>query len=160
MSTDEFQIRPAEVADLEGIFALERSIVTAPHWPRQGYQAILAADIFTPERCMFAAACTQSGGLLGFAVGVVYPAGDAELESIAVAESARRRGVAQELCRKVAAWCQSRGARELLLEVRASSAAPIALYTKLGFAPVGHRPRYYKQPEEDAIVMRLGLQPQ
>jgi ribosomal-protein-alanine N-acetyltransferase len=64
------------------------------------------------------------------------------------------------LCRQVAAWCQSRRARELLLEVRASSAAPIALYTKLGFAPVGRRARYYKQPEEDAIMMRLALQPQ
>jgi ribosomal protein S18 acetylase RimI-like enzyme len=160
MISEEFLIRPAEATDLDGIFALERSIATAPHWPRQGYEAILAAEIFAPERCLFAAVGAQDGCLLGFAVGVVYPAGDAELESVAVAESARRRGVAQELCRKVAAWCQSRGARELLLEVRASSATPIALYTKLGFAAVGRRARYYRQPEEDAIVMRLGLQPQ
>jgi ribosomal-protein-alanine N-acetyltransferase len=100
----------------------------------------------------------QGEGLLGFAVGVVHPAGDAELESIAVAEGARRCGIGEALCLAVANWCVAQGATELLLEVRASSAGAIALYAKAGFAAVGRRARYYSQPEDDAVVMRLGLQ--
>jgi len=153
-----FKIRPAEVADLGAICALERATPTAPHWPRGAYDAILAAEIFSPRRCLFAALPEGKPQVLGFAVGIVHPAGDSELESVAVAESARRGGIGTALCAAVAEWCHCQGARELLLEVRASSAGAIALYTRLGFAAVGRRPRYYRQPDDDAVVMRLLLE--
>lgn len=152
-----FAIRRAEVSDLAAVFALERATPTAPHWPSNAYQAILAAEIFSPHRCLLAASAEGNSELLGFAVGVVHPAGDSELESVAVAESARRRGIGTALCAAVAEWCRQQGARELLLEVRASSAGAIALYTRLGFAAVGRRPLYYQQPADDAVVMRLLL---
>ena len=150
-----FEIRAAKVSDMDALFALERSIPTAPHWPRAAYAAILADDIFAPRRCLMVA---SDGELLGFAVGVVHPAGDAELESIAVAESARRQGIAGALCTAVANWCSQQGTTELLLEVRAASAGAIALYTKLGFTAVGRRPGYYRQPNDDAVVMRMPLE--
>jgi ribosomal-protein-alanine N-acetyltransferase len=153
-----YEIRPADLSDLEAIFALERATPTAPHWPRGAYDAILAAEIFSPRRCLMVANMDGIVTLAGFAVGVVHPAGDSELESVAVAESARRRGIGRAMCAAVAEWCRLQGARELLLEVRASSAGPIAMYESLGFAAVGRRPRYYHHPEDDAVVMRLLLQ--
>ena len=153
-----YEIRPADISDLEAIFALERATPTAPHWPRGAYDAILAAEIFSPRRCLIVANVDGNATLAGFAVGVVHPAGDSELESVAVAESARRRGIGSAMCAAVAEWCRLQGARELLLEVRASSAGPIALYESLGFAAVGRRPRYYHHPHDDAVVMRLLLQ--
>jgi len=155
MKLVDMDIRPAKASDLDALFALERSIPTAPHWPRRAYDSILADDIFAPRRCLIVA---EGRELLGFAVGVVHPAGDAELESVAVAESARRQGVGGALCAAVANWCCRQGASELLLEVRAASAGAIALYTKLGFAGVGRRTGYYRQPEDDAVVMRMRLQ--
>jgi ribosomal-protein-alanine N-acetyltransferase len=152
-------IRPADASDLEAIFALERATPTAPHWPRSAYDAILAAGIFSPRRCLMVASESGKPDLLGFAVGVVHPAGDSELESVAVAESVRRRGIGRALCAAVAEWCRLHDARELLLEVRASSAGAIALYAGFGFAAVGQRPRYYHHPDDDAVVMRLPLQP-
>lgn len=153
-----FEIHPAEVSDLEAIFSLERATATAPHWPRGAYEAILAAQIFSPRRCLMVARSQSTPKVAGFAVGVVHPAGDSELESVAVAEPVRRQGIGRALCAAVAEWCRMQGARELLLEVRASSAGPIALYASLGFEVVGHRPRYYHRPSDDAIVMRLPLQ--
>ena len=154
-----FEIRSASPPDIEAIFALERATSTAPHWPSGAYQAILAAEIFSPRRCLFVAVpVTGQPAILGFAVGVVHPAGDSELESVAVEESLQRRGIGGALCTAVAEWCRQQGARELLLEVRASSVGAIALYRRLGFDPVGQRPRYYHQPVDDAIVMRLMLQ--
>lgn len=152
------EVRPAARPDIDAILALERATPTAPHWPNGAYRAILAAEIFSPRRCLLVAAVRGQPGVLGFAVGVVHPAGDSELESVAVAESLRRRGIGRALCAAVAEWCRQQGARELLLEVRASSTGAIALYKRLGFDPVGSRPRYYHQPVDDAVVMRLQLQ--
>jgi ribosomal-protein-alanine N-acetyltransferase len=33
----------------------------------------------------------------------------------------------------------------------------MGLYRGLGFIPVGHRPRYYSDPVDDAVLMRLDL---
>jgi ribosomal-protein-alanine N-acetyltransferase len=45
--------------------------------------------------------------------------------------------------------------RHLFLEVRESNEAALKLYRKLGFGEIGRREKYYENPEETAIVMRL-----
>jgi ribosomal-protein-alanine N-acetyltransferase len=47
------------------------------------------------------------------------------------------------------------GARQAILEVRASNRAAQRLYAGLGFAPVAVRKHYYTEDREDAIVMFL-----
>jgi ribosomal-protein-alanine N-acetyltransferase len=54
-------------------------------------------------------------------------------------------------------WCRSNRATEVVLEVRAGSAGAAALYAGLGFTQAGRRPRYYRDPDEDALIMRLPL---
>ena len=46
----------------------------------------------------------------------------------------------------------------LTLEVRESNAAALALYAKCGLREVGRRPRYYKEPQEDALLLTVALQ--
>ena len=46
---------------------------------------------------------------------------------------------------------------DVLLEVRASNAAALAVYRALGFAATGRRPRYYADPPEDALLLQLRL---
>ena len=46
----------------------------------------------------------------------------------------------------------------LTLEVRESNAAALALYAKCGLREVGRRPRYYKEPQEDALLLTVTLQ--
>jgi ribosomal protein S18 acetylase RimI-like enzyme len=83
----------------------------------------------------------------------------AELESVVVSASARRAGIGRALCRAVFDWSHSQDATEVVLEVRASSSAAIALYASLGFTLTARRPRYYQDPADDALLMRLPLQP-
>jgi ribosomal-protein-alanine N-acetyltransferase len=47
--------------------------------------------------------------------------------------------------------------RALELEVRAGSGGAIALYAGLGFVVAGRRVGYYREPVEDALLMRLDL---
>jgi [ribosomal protein S18]-alanine N-acetyltransferase len=155
------QLRLARASDLDAIFALERATDNAPHWPPAAYAAILGDA--SPQRCLVVAYLDEA--LAGFAVGLLSPAPPdsaertAELESVVVAGSARRKGIGRALCSAVIDWCRSQRASEIILEVRASSAAAIALYAALGFLQAGRRLRYYRDPEDDALVMNLQIRP-
>jgi ribosomal-protein-alanine N-acetyltransferase len=148
-----FQLKPARQSDLDAILALERATENAPHWPLSAYSAIL--DDPASPRCLFVA--QTAAELAGFAVGLINSAA-AELESVVVAANSRRVGVGRALCNAVLDWCRSQRATEVILEVRASSAGAISLYSSLGFSETGRRPRYYRDPEEDAVLMRLHLE--
>jgi ribosomal protein S18 acetylase RimI-like enzyme len=171
MTSPQVQLRPATVSDLNAILALERAAENAPHWPLSSYTAVLTAagdegagqTSAAPQRCLIVA-CRDTL-LVGFAVGLVTPAPRkldatcvAEFESVAVASAARRTGLGRALCRAVFDCCRSHGATEVMLEVRAASTGAIALYTSLGFTQSGRRPRYYHDPDDDALVMRLALE--
>lgn len=182
MSLPQVQLRLGAASDLDAILNLERETTNAPHWPRTTYADLLATSYgrgADPQqtgvwrRCLFVAVA-QGGAresLLGFAVGLMHPVPaahdlslpdsfgreevSAELESVAVAVSARRAGIGLALCRAVIGWAESLGATEAVLEVRATSAAAIALYAGLGFTQIGRRTGYYQNPGDDALVMRL-----
>jgi len=93
---------------------------------------------------------------VGFAVGAA--AGICgELESVVVDVGWRRGGIGRALCAAVVEWCRGRGADAVELEVRAGSGGAIALYGELGFVEMGRRRGYYREPEADAVLMRLEL---
>jgi ribosomal-protein-alanine N-acetyltransferase len=154
------QLRPAIPTDFVQIVALERATEFAPHWPAATYATIFDTPAPEPKRCIFVAMKGET--LVGFAVGLVHPStGEtdrlAELESVVVSAATRRLGIGRALCHAVLDWSRSQGATEIILEVRAASTGPIALYTALGFTQTGRRPRYYRDPEDDALAMRLQL---
>ena len=160
MKVEGLRVRGAEASDVAGVLALERGIAEAPHWAEGEYAAMLGGDEAggALRRCFFVA--EAEGRLLGFAVGKVIGLsveGLAELESVVVEVAARRGGVGNALCLAVADWCRERGARALELEVRAGSVGAIALYEGLGFLVAGRRAGYYREPAEDALLMRLEL---
>jgi ribosomal-protein-alanine N-acetyltransferase len=71
----------------------------------------------------------------------------------------RRRGLARALMNELVAHARAHGIRRLLLEVRRSNHAAIALYRSLSFVAVGVRVRYYRD-DEDAVEMALALAPE
>jgi ribosomal-protein-alanine N-acetyltransferase len=159
------KLRRATASDLEAIVALERATEHAPHWPPTTYAQIIEAasgnpDQARPRRCLIVACSPEQKDVLaGFAVAMIAsqesPEGGGELETVVVAPEVRRRGVGRALCQAVLDWCRDERAAAIVLEVRASSAGAISLYTSLGFAEVGRRRRYYSDPEDDALLMRL-----
>ncbi|MBQ8768904.1 MAG: ribosomal protein S18-alanine N-acetyltransferase [Oscillospiraceae bacterium] len=80
--------------------------------------------------------------------------GETDMMNIAVAPDYRRQGVAAALIDALVKQLKANGNHCLTLEVRASNAAAIRLYEKLGFAPIGRRPNYYRSPREDALILR------
>lgn len=147
------RISPARVEDLSRVIAMEREIAEAPHWSIGEYEAIIRADAScSVERCLMLA--WLDAEIVGYAVGRLA-ANEAELESVAVQSSSRRRGVARMLCEAIILWAWGRGAQWIDLEVRSASSGANELYDQLGFVEVGRRPRYYTDPVDDAILRRL-----
>jgi ribosomal-protein-alanine N-acetyltransferase len=84
-------------------------------------------------------------------------AGDeAEVLTIAVAPSARRKGKASALLGEAMRDAAAQGARAMYLEVAVSNMAAVALYRRFGFREVGRRKAYYA-PSEDALILRTEL---
>jgi ribosomal-protein-alanine N-acetyltransferase len=161
-------LRQAVVEDAAAILEIERSCEEAPHWNEGVWAQVFSQpvlegvmpSIHQPQRMCFVA--EQSGEMAGFVVirslavaGI--GGGLAEMESLAVREDARRRGVGRSLCLQAVLWAQTMGAASMQLEVRSASMAAMALYRSLGFVKQGRRSGYYADPKDDAVMMELPL---
>ena len=79
---------------------------------------------------------------------------ETDMMNVAVHPDYRRQGIAESLVEKLVEELEAIGSRALTLEVRASNAPAIRLYEKLGFLQVGLRKNYYRNPKEDALILR------
>lgn len=148
-------VRAMQIADIDEAMRIAACLKDAPHWPGTAYLAAIQSSA-TPRRIALVAANELNGQILGFAVASVIPP-QAELESIAVRPDAQRQGIGSKLLEHLTSELKAVGASELLLEVRASNHAGIAFYLSLGWRQTGLRPRYYADPEEDAVLMSRPL---
>ena len=82
---------------------------------------------------------------------------ETDMMNIAVHPDYRNRGVATELIMELTQQLKKHGSRGLMLEVRESNSAAISLYDKHGFLQVGCRRNYYRNPRENALILRKEL---
>lgn len=142
-------IRPAVPADIPRLLALERHAATAAHWAEADYQKLFAAG--APERL---ALVLEEAEVVAFIVARGVGA-EWEIENVAVAGPARRRGLGTRLLGELLKQLRTRGAESVFLEVRGSNRAARMLYEKWAFVESGQRAGYYRDPAEDAILYRL-----
>jgi len=148
----ELTIRSYEPRDIAAIVALERACAGAPQWGEAFWRGGFS-DAAAP-RGVFVA--EMDGQVRGYSV-ASYAAGIAELESVAVSASTRRSGLGKVLCERAMQWARELGAKSMELEVRESNAAALGLYRQIGFVEQAIRPKYYRDPEEDAVLMAAKL---
>lgn len=143
---------PLAMDDLESILAIERSGHAHP-WTESVFQ-----DCFKQGYDCWG--LRSAGELLGFAI-LAWQYDELHLLNLCIQRSFQGGGLGRRLLRYAVAQARAATARCMLLEVRVSNTAAIALYLKEGFAPVGWRKDYYPagQGREDAQVMSLPLHP-
>jgi ribosomal-protein-alanine acetyltransferase len=143
------KLRPATLDDIPALMALEKHAVTAAHWSAEQYR-----EIFSRNPPRVAIVIEDQNAIQGFLIArAVGP--EWELENIAIADSARRRGLGTRLLGEFLNTARSHGALAVFLEVRESNSAARRLYEKWAFSASGIRSNYYRDPEEAAITYRL-----
>ena len=111
----------------------------------------IAAELNNPLSLWLVALHEQQ--VVGY-VGSQSVMGEADMMNIAVSSRYRRMGIAQELVERLVSALNDAQVHSLTLEVRASNEPAKALYSKLGFEQIGRRPNYYRNPKEDALILR------
>jgi ribosomal-protein-alanine N-acetyltransferase len=94
----------------------------------------------------------------GIVVGMLVArqvADELEILNLAIGPEFRRRGAAIQLVSVALCRAYAAGARRTHLELRASNDGGFAFYKRLGFRVSGRRPKYYRDPVEDAILVVL-----
>ncbi len=133
-------------AHVAAIAELETLCFSDP-WPVEGIEP----ELHNPLSYWLVA--MEGEQLVGY-IGSQSVCGEADMMNVAVRPDYRRQGVAQKLIEGLMTGLKVREITSLSLEVRASNAPAKALYAKLGFAQVGRRPNYYRNPKEDALILR------
>ena len=146
------RIRRATLADIPALMGLEKHAATAAHWSLQQYETAFSGE--APARVVLI--LEEDARVRAFIAGRVIGE-EWEIENIAVVGPARRRGLGTRLLGEFVDLARGGGAEAVFLEVRESNLAARRLYEKRAFVEGGRRKCYYREPEEDAIVYRLGL---
>lgn len=140
------EIIPMTQCHVPQVAALEKICFSDP-WSENS----VAGELSNPLSCWLV--CVENGSVLGY-VGAQTVLGETDMMNLAVSPEARRQGIAKRLILKLVEELKERDSHSLTLEVRSSNAPARALYEKLGFAQVGRRPNYYRNPKEDALILR------
>ena len=98
----------------------------------------------------------EDGEVAGYIGSQTVP-DESDMMNVAVHPDCRRRGIAEALVNALCKALKERGSVSLTLEVRASNDPAKALYDKLGVEQVGRRPNYYRNPKEDALILKKML---
>jgi ribosomal-protein-alanine N-acetyltransferase len=143
-------IRPALARDLEAMATIHAACF-ARAWSANEIGQFVAA----PGCLSLIASTALEQPMHGFLI--VRCAGDeAEILTLAVDPSHRRRGLARALLAAAIASLRQAGAKRLFLEVEAENESARGLYQSLGAVAVGRRPRYYEHGA-DADIFSLAL---
>lgn len=140
------RIEPMSLGDLDAVQRIEAASFSVP-WPEQAYRS----EIQTNRLASYLVARVE-GEVVAYG-GIWLMVDEAHVTTVAVDPAWRRQKIGARLLLALLDVALARGAREATLEVRLSNLAARRMYEAFGFRPVGLRPRYYSDNNEDALIM-------
>lgn len=143
-----FIIRRMTVEDIPAVVALDQMSFTLP-WPERSFRFELTQN--SASRCWVA---EVDGKIVGMIVNWLL-VDEVHVATIATHPDFRRQGIARKLLSYSLRYMSDEGAISSFLEVRESNAAAREMYRKFGYEDTGRRKAYYKDNNEDAILMTL-----
>lgn len=144
---------------------MELALITPAHLPQLAELERLAFAIPWSEQSLsllcgdtaFGFVCLEQGIVTAYC-GMLTVLDEGQITNVATHPDHRRRGYGAAVLAAALGEAKKRGLSFVTLEVRESNVPAIGLYEKLGFETVGHRPRFYRQPVEGALLMQCNLE--
>ena len=153
MATETVVIDPMRLRDLGEVLKIEKLCFTTP-WSKHAF----LSELLDNDRAYYLVAKVGDRPV-GY-IGVWLVAGEGHITNVAVHPDFRMRGIGGRLLRAVEELAAARGHRRMTLEVRVSNETAQRLYRKLGYIAAGVRRRYYRDNDEDALIMWKDLDAQ
>ena len=150
-------IRKLASSDVSAVLAILQESPEAAVWSQESLLQLASADPAAWVAELTGAGCTCSPpriGIVGFLIGRIA-ADEFEILNMAVSRAHRRTRIGSKLLESALEFSRIAGCVRAYLEVRASNEPAIALYARHGFTKSGRRPRYYRNPVEDALLLSL-----
>ena len=142
------EIRRMTLDDLPAVIELDKLSFNLP-WPERSFRFELTEN--SASRCWVA---DMDGKIVGMIVAWLL-VDEAHVATIATHPDFRRQGIARNLLKYALRYMSKEDAVTSFLEVRENNTAAQDMYREFGYEAVGRRKRYYKDTNEDAILMTL-----
>ena len=146
MNENGITIRTALIDDAGGISLVEKECLSVG-WSEKTVSDSIASGRYSFRVAALGSETVGSGGIM-----FIPP--EAEITNIAVKKEHRRRGIATLILDSLLDEAFSQGCESAFLEVAKNNIPAVKLYEKSGFEPAYIRKNYYKDPTDDAIVMK------
>jgi ribosomal-protein-alanine N-acetyltransferase len=143
---DDVVLEPLSEEHLPDVLRIERASFPAP-WTETMFRQEVE------ETWLSRSYVARAGDEIAGYIIAWFLRGEAHILNLAVAKEYQRRGIGRQLLSHIIALAEKSEHHMATLEVRASNDPAKLLYVTMGFAPVGIRRRYYRDNDEDAIVM-------
>ena len=153
MSSAILQIRPMQLEDIAQVRTIDQLSFSMP-WPESAYRYELSENKFS--RCWVAELVTAEGSnkIAGMVVEWLI-IDEAHIATIAVHPDQRGQGIGRALLITALENAIRLGMGQVTLEVREGNLVAQNLYRRFGFVEVGRRARYYRDNQEDALIMTV-----
>lgn len=142
-------VRKMTLADIEAVLKIENSSFSTP-WTRESFQKEIRDNHLAKYLVI-----EYDDKIVGYG-GMWFIVDEAHITNIAIHKNFRNKGLGSFLVKSMIEYTERLGIYRMTLEVRESNKPAKGLYMKLGFRPCGRRPKYYKDNNEDAIIMWRG----
>jgi len=159
IQTHSMKIRPMKLEDVPRVHEIDVLSFALP-WPEKSYLFELMENPTTLALVVEVTQTNHSPLVIGMVV-VWIIMDEAHIATIAIHPAYRRQGYGNKLLAETLRQIIQRGVVAATLEVRENNQLAQQMYQKFGFRIVGHRLHYYKDNNEDAVLMtvdKLGVQ--
>ncbi len=140
---------PMAASHLDSILSIERASFAAP-WTREMFERELSNRSSRPMTFLI------NNEVVGF---ICFWAvqDEAHLMTVAVHPNYRGQGLGRAIMSHMEQMCLKERLNRIILEVARRNEEARNLYKSFGFSAIGFRKRYYKEINDDAIVMEKWL---
>lgn len=142
-------VRKMTLDDVEAVLDIENNSFATP-WTRESFQREIKDNHLAAYLVI-----EYDGKIVGYG-GMWFIVDEAHITNIAIDKDFRNKGLGSFLVKSMIEYAEELGIYRMTLEVRKSNKPAQGLYMKFGFKPCGRRPKYYKDNNEDAIIMWRG----
>ncbi len=134
--------------DIPQVLEIETAVFPHTRWTYQSFLYEISSEVSFPYVLLF------DNKIVGYIIfHIIYP--EAHITNFAITKEHQNKGFGKYLLKFAINKIKEKKVKSIFLEVRVSNTRAQYIYKKFGFKPVGIRKNYYKNNNEDAIVMAL-----